>query len=123
MMNALKKIFGQSIWNYVAAVVLAVAVGVFRFVMLPKGVDVRFMWSEILSVSGIVTFLIGALLLVAHLGAFDLFGYVFSPGRQKYKNYTDYSQQKEQSRAKGGYFFVPYFVVGVIIALISWIIS
>ena len=52
-MNALKKIFGQSIWNYVAAVVLAVAVGVFRFVMPPKGVDVRFMWSEILSVSGI----------------------------------------------------------------------
>ena len=122
-MDALKKIFGQSIWNYIAAVVLAVAVGVFRFVMLPKGIHVRFIWYEVLSVSGIVTFLFGALLMVAYLGAFDLFGYVFSPGRisgrQKYKNYTEYAQKKEQNRAKEGYFFVPYFLVGVIVVLIS----
>lgn len=136
-MNALKKIFGQSIWNYVAAVVLAVAVGVFRFATLLEGIDSelgwlktlstyglgelspRFVWYEILSLSGMVTFLIGALLMVAHWGAFDIFGYVFSSGRGKYRDYADYSQKKTEKRNKTGYFFVPFCVVGVVIVFVS----
>ena len=137
MMNVLKKIFGQSIWNYIAAVVLAVVMGVFRFATLLEGLDPelgwfktfttyvlveigpRFAWYEILSLSGMVTFLIGALLMVAHWGAFDMFGYVFSPGRGKYQDYADYSQKKTEKRNKTGYFFVPFFVVGVVLVLVS----
>ena len=137
-MNALKKIFGQSIWNYVAAMVLAVVMGVFRFATLLEGIDPelgwlktlstygleelspRFVWYEILSLSGMVTFLVGALLVVAHWGAFDMFGYVFSPGRGKYQDYTDYSQKKTENRSKTGYIFVPFFVVGVVLVIVSY---
>lgn len=136
-MDALKKIFGQSIWNYVAAMVLVAAMGVFRFATLLEGVDPelgwlktlsiygleelspRFVWYEILSLSGMATFLVGALLMVAHWGAFDIFGYVFSNGRRKYNDYTDYSQKRTEKRNKEGYFFVPFFVVGVILVGVS----
>ena len=140
-MDALKKIFGQSIWNYVAAMVLAAAMGVFRFTTLLEGVDPelgwlktlsiygleelspRFVWYEILSLSGMVTFLVGALLMVAHWGAFDMFGYVFSPGRGKYQDYADYSQKKTENRNKTGYIFVPFFVVGVVLVIVSYFLA
>ena len=140
-MNALKKIFGQSIWNYVAAMVLAVVMGVFRFATLLEGIDPelgwlktlsiygleelspRFVWYEILSLSGMVTFLVGALLMVAHWGAFDMFGYVFSPGRGKYQDYADYSQKKTENRNKTGYIFVPFFVVGVVLVIVSYFLA
>lgn len=118
-MDFLKKYFGQSLWNYLAAVLMAVATGVFRYVMLPKEIDAGFLWYEVLSVAGFMTFLIGALLMVAHFGAFDIFSYVFSPGRRKYKDYTEYSQHKEKTRSKDGYFFMPFFVVGVLVVLVS----
>ena len=99
----MKKIFFQSPSRYIWALVLAAAVGVFRYFTLAEGVSDWLMWYEIFSVSGYVTFLVGALLTVAYFGAFDLFGYVFSPGRtggvKKYKNYAEYSQQQTEKRA------------------------
>lgn len=138
MMNALKKIFGQSVWNYIAAVVLAVAAGVFRFATLLEGVEpelgwyqtlttvglgemsLRLVWYEILSLSGYVTFLLGALLMVAQWGALDMFSYAFSSKRGKYKDYTDYTQQKAEKRSKEGYLFMPFFVVGVVLVIVSY---
>lgn len=127
MMYSLKKLFFQSPGHYIAALILAVAVGAFRFSTLPEGIDARFVWYEVLSVSGYVTFLIGALLTVSYLGAFDLFGYAFSPGRmgehRKYKDFVHYSNQKAEKRARGGYFFVPYYVVGIVVVLVSGLFS
>lgn len=127
MMYSLKKALFQSPGHYLAALILAVAVGAFRYSTLPEGIDVRFACYEILSVSGYVTFLIGALLTVSYFGAFDLFGYVFSPGRsgehRRYKDYVHYTQQKTEKRARGGYFFVPYYVVGVAVVLISYLFA
>lgn len=122
-MDFLKRIFFPSLGSYIGASVVAVLAGVFRYSTLPDDVGLRFAWFEILSVSGMITVLIGALLMVSHFGAFDLFGYVFSPGRRgahrKYKGYADYSLQKTEKRAKEGYFYVPYFVVGIVLLLIS----
>lgn len=141
-MQFLKKTFIHSPGHYIAALILAVMVGAFRFATLlegiddqlawyetlaasgMEGIDPRFAWYEILSVSGYVTFLIGALLTVAYFGAFDLFSYAFTPNRTgKYRNYTDYSQKKAEKRARGNYYFVPYYVVGIAVVLISYLFS
>lgn len=124
-MYTLKKLLAQPPWHYVAALVLTAIVGFFRYYTLPEGIHPGFAWYETLSVAGCFTFLIGALLTVAYFGAFDLFSYVFSPGRtgdgQKYKNYADYTEKKTEKRAKNGYYFVPYYVVGVVVVLISYL--
>ncbi len=124
-MELLKKIFIHSLGHYIAALILAVGMGLFRVITLPEGVGVRFAWYEILSVSGAVVFLIGALMTVSYLGAFELFGYVFSPERRgkrrKYKNYAQYSQQMAEKRAKGEYYFVPYYVIGAFVFVLSFL--
>lgn len=125
MMYALKKFFVHSPGHYIGALIFAAAVGILRFFTLPETVGVRFRWYEILSVSGFATFLVGALMTVAYFGAFDIFGYAFAPGRfqgiKKYKDYTDYSQQKAEKRAIGAYYFVPYYVVGIVVLLVSYL--
>ena len=126
-MHLLNRIFVHPPKRYIAALFLNALVGVFRFVTLPKGIGSRFLWYEILSVSGSVTILIGALLTVSYFGAFDLFGYAFSPGRfgerRKYKDYAQYSQKMAEKRASGGYFFVPYYVVGAAVLLVSFLFA
>ena len=122
-MYKLKKFFLQSPGHYIAALILTVAVGAFRYFALPEEVGTQFALYEVLSVSGFVTFLIGGLMTVAYFGAFDLFGYVFSPGRsgenKKYRDYADYSEKTAQKRARDGYYFVPYYVVGIVVVLVS----
>jgi hypothetical protein len=127
MMYNLRKIFLQSPWHYFGAAVVAIAVCVFRYFTLAEETTALLMWYEMLSVSGMVTVLLGMLLTVAYFGAFDLFGYVFSPGRtgehKKYRNYADYTRQKEEKRARGGLYFVPYYVIGILLVLIASLIG
>ena len=122
-MYYLKKFFAQSPWHYGGGTVVAVAAGLFRYFTLSDQTPDRLACYEVFSLSGMVTFLFGMLLMVAYLGAFDLFGYVFSPGRlgenRKYRSYADYAQQKEEKRARGGLYFVPYLTVGLLLLLIS----
>lgn len=127
MMYAFKKLLFRFPGHYVVALIIAAAVGVFVFSTLPEEAGIRFVWYEVFSVSGCVTFLFGALMTVAYFGAFDLFGYVFSPGRtgenKKYKSYTHYVEQKAEKRAKEGYFFIPYYVVGAVVILVSFLFA
>lgn len=122
-MYALKKIFVHSPWSYISAAILAVAVGLFRYFALPEGLNAAYVRGECLSVSGVVTFLVGMLLMVGYFGAFDLFGYVFSPGRtgnvRKYSSYADYTEKMVEKRSKGNLYFVPFFVVGALVVLLS----
>lgn len=122
-MYTLKRLFFQSPGHYIAALILTVCIGAFRFTTLADGIDFHFAMYETLSVSGSVTFLIGALMTVSFLGAFDLFGFVFSSGRsrehRKYKDYVDYSQEKAEGRARGPYYFIPYYVIGTFVFLLS----
>ena len=118
-MDVLRKLFGQSVTNYVVAMVVAVAVGVFRFLMLSKEGSVVLILHETISVAGLATFLIGALLMVAQWGAFDMLSYAFTPKRGKYKDFVEYTQRKAEKRSKEGYIFMPFFVVGVVLVLVS----
>ena len=148
-MYTFRKFFLHSPGHYVGAAVVAAAVTVFRMLMLPEDVGVRFFWNDALSaaegvgfhffagtrfawydslsVAGGVTFLVGALLTVSYFGAFNLFGYVFSPGRlgeyRKYKSYAHYCQIQEESRARLAYYFVPYYVVGIAVFLVSFLFA
>lgn len=126
-MDSLRKIFFQTPWHYAIAAGVAAVVAVFRCIALPQGLDLRYVVYEVLSVSGSVTFLVGALLAVAYFGAFDLFGYVFAPGRtdegRQFKNYAEYAKAKENKRYRNGYYFVPYFVVGVLVFLLSFLFA
>ena len=127
MMHSLRKALFHSPGHYAIALVIAVVVGVFRFSTLPEGLNPWYVCYEVLSVSGFATFLVGGLMTVSYFGAFDLFGFVFTPrganGKKKYQNYTEYTEKKTEGRVREGYFFVPYLVVGLIIVLISWIIG
>lgn len=126
-MHYLRKLLMHSPGHYIAALGTAAVAAVYRYWTLPAGVGVRFAAYEILSVSGMVTVLVGGLMTVAYLGAFDIFGFAFSPGRfegkRKYKDYVDYTQQKTQKRARDGWYFVPYYLAGAVLLLISAIFS
>lgn len=126
-MYALRKFFLHSPGYYVAAVILTAAVAAFRFVNLGVAAAPRFAWYDSLSVAGGVTFLVGALLTVAYFGAFDLFGYVFSPGRvgehRKYKSFAHYTHEKQEKRSREPYHFVPFYVVGVVAILVSFLFA
>lgn len=122
-MDALKKALFRSPWYYVAALVLSAVIGVARYFALGEGVYIGFALYDCISVAGGVTFLVGGLFAVAHFGAFDMFSYVFSPdrlaGKQKYKSFAHYSQAMEEKRGRQGYTFLPFFVVGIVVFLIS----
>ena len=63
----------------------------------------------------------------SYFGAFNLFGYVFSPGRlgehRKYKSFAHYCQIQEENRARQAYYFVPYYVVGIGVLLFSLLLA
>ena len=122
-MHSLKKFFCQSPGHYIGAGVLAVAVGLFRYFTLPVNVGFRFACYEIFSVSGFATILIAMLLTTAYFGAFDLFGYVFGGNKRKYRDYADYSVKRTEARERDGFIFVPYYVVGLVVLLISFLFA
>lgn len=126
-MYSLRKFFLHSPGHYIGAALVVAAVTAFRMFMLPVGVAARFAWYDSLSVAGGVTFFVGALLTVAYFGAFNLFGYVFSPGRlgehRKYKSFAHYCQIQEENRARQAYYFVPYYVVGIGVLLFSLLLA
>lgn len=120
-MYALKKAFCHSPGHYIAAVILSLAVILFRWANIGEEVAVGFALYDCFSVAGGVTFLVGALLAVAYFGAFDLFGYVFGRAMEKenYKSYAHYANAKAEKRGREPYYFVPYFVVGAVVFLFS----
>ena len=122
-MNFIKKLFVHSLGHYIAAlimnlVIIAVYVGVY-------GIDIKLNWYNAVSVSGFVTMLIGALFMVAFMGVFDLFGYTasrLSGKNHKYSDYTQYHLSKMERRNNSGYYFMPYFIVGFIVFMVSFFI-
>ena len=124
-MYTLRKIFVHSPGHYVAAAILAAAVFLFRWMNLPEEVGTAFAVYECLSVSGGVTFLVGALFTVTYFGAFELFTYVFAKGggKKKYKNYAQYANEQEEKRGREAFYFVPYMAVGVVVFLISFLLA
>ena len=122
-MHSLRKIFCHSPGHYIGAGVLTVALGLFRYFTLPEGVSVWFACYEIFSLAGCATILIAMLVTLAYFGAFDLFGFVFGGNKRKYRDYADYSVKRTEARERDGFIFVPYYVVGLAVLLISYLFA
>ena len=54
-----------------------------------------------------------------------MFGYSLSyiRGERKYKDFFEYTVEKEEKAAKQGKIYMPYIVVGIVFLLISFVFS
>lgn len=105
---------------WAAAIVLAA--GIFMGVLFGKGNYDLYGYEEACFYPGVLLILLGLLVLVASLGAFDMFVYgfrsVFShmnpdPNHvDKYADYTQYVQEKRNQRQYSKPPLLPFFVVG-----------
>ena len=94
-MSILSRLFRHSVGYYVTA--FAVGLVVTALALLRNGFSLRISWVDSLTVAGAVLILLGLLFLVAHFGAFDMFGYSFSTlGNRRYKNLYEYSRAKQE---------------------------
>ncbi len=121
-MNFFRKYFLHSPVRYLVAFVIAATLTLVR--MFTLGVS-YFSVTDGLGVGGIITILFGMLVLIANLGAFNIFVYSissFSSGR-KYKTYADYTEAKQEERKPNIRHFVPYVVVGAIFMIASMIMT
>lgn len=121
-MSILSRLFRHSVGYYVTA--FAVGVVVTALALLRNGFSLRISWVDSLTVAGAVLILLGLLFLVAHFGAFDMFGYSFSTlGNRRYKNLYEYSRAKQEKRGHGGWTFMPFITVGTAFLLIGFLIG
>jgi hypothetical protein len=84
-----------------------------------------FSTSNACFISGFVLVLVGGLSILSNLGAFDIFSYQFKRkgvGANKYTLYDHQQRRIEQSKTRK-YYFVPYFVVGGLFLLVSFILT
>lgn len=124
-MQKIKDIFLHSSGRYIASAIISVIV-TFLY-LLSYGFDTFLNYCNGLSIGGAVTFLIGGLVMVSYLGGFDTITYGFSTikkdGKGKYLDLYDYSTKKKEERKTKKLPFIPYFTVGGIVIIISFILS
>ena len=124
-MKRLKQLFLQSPKQYIIAGVFNIVLAL--IVLILKGFRLRVNYVDAFTISGAVTFLIGMLRLVWYFGAFYTFGYSFTnifrePGK-RFKSLYDYCEIKTEKRRKGGYVFMPFITVGLVMLLIGLLIG
>ena len=65
--------------------------------------------------------------MVSYLGGFDTISYAFSTikkdGKGKYLDLYDYSTKKKEERKTRKLPFIPYFTIGGIVVIISFLLS
>lgn len=82
--------------------------------------------ADSFAIAGIVTFLIGGLVLVSYFGGFDTLGYGLSSlvrKNKKYEDLFDYTEKKKILRKSGNLTFMPYFIVGICFLVVSLILT
>lgn len=121
-MSVLSRLFRHSVGYYIAALIAGAVIT--ALALLRNGAALRISWADSLTVAGAVLILFSLLLLTAHFGAFDMFGYSFSTfGNRRYKSLYEYSQAKMEKRSRGGWTFMPFMIVGaafLFIGLFVW---
>ena len=76
-------------------------------------------------IAGMVLFFIGLLAIISNTGFFDIFS--FYPGRKKKENgskenYAEYVQRRNEERGKFNLYFLSYFIIALVYALLSIIL-
>lgn len=122
----MKKIFFHSKYRYIISLVLAFIGILCYFLSHDKNLEQPILsTSNACFIVGFVLVLIGGLSILSNLGAFDIFSYQFKrkgSGASKYTLFDHQQRRIEQSKTKK-FYFVPYFVVGGLFLLVSFILS
>ena len=123
-MNWIKRVFIHSCLRYLIAYCLAVALSVIY--LCTRGFQTLIYYIDAFSIAGFIVFLWGALSLIAYFGGFDTIRYGFASfrrgSRSKYEDLYDYSVQKKEERKQGNLTFMPYFTVGIIFIILSFVL-
>ena len=123
-MSVLDRLFRHPPRRYLLPAALGVILTL--LVLWRNGFGLKIAWVDALTVAGAVLILLGLLSLLAYHGAFDTFGYAFSTwGRRRWESLYAYSEAMREKRGRGGWTFVPTFVVGAAflgVGLLLWVI-
>jgi uncharacterized membrane protein (DUF373 family) len=121
-MSLISKLFFHSPKRYIAAVIITAVITVVRILLLSPS---WFALVDGLGMGGVLTALFGLLVLVANLGAFNLFAYSFSTHglKRKYRTYYDYTEAKNEERRGNARFCVPYVTVGILAVIASMVMD
>ncbi len=121
-MSFLRRFFLHSPKRYIAAFIIAAVFTV--LILYSKGFDLRINYMDAFTTAGSIVILLGLLLLVAYLGAFDTFGYGFSKvfGKKRYSDLVEYNAIKKEKRRLGELVFMPYITVGAVFLLVGLLI-
>ena len=122
-MSLFRRLFLHSPKTYIAAAALNLLLCL--IVLLVRGFDLPIYYFDALTISGSVSILFGLLMLVAHQGSFDIFGYAFSmlrnggsdPGLRRDRDLYGYRERKKEERSKKELTFMPFIVVGAVFLL------
>ncbi|MCM1260868.1 MAG: DUF3899 domain-containing protein [Prevotella sp.] len=123
-MNWIKRVFIHSWQRYLIAFGLAIVLSVIY--LCTRGFETLIYYIDAFSIAGSIVFLCGALSLIAYFGGFDTIRYGFASFRRgsaaKYEDLYDYSTQKKEERKHGHFTFMPYFTVGGVFIIASFIL-
>ena len=111
-------------WKRYAAALLF-NIGFTLLVLWSKGFDVKLHYVDAFTAVGVVSILLGLLILVAEAGAFDTMAYGFSTlaSNRKYKDLFEYTTRKKEIRRKRGKPYLPLIAVGLVFFVIGLLIS
>lgn len=123
-MNWIKRVFIHSWLRYLIAFCLAIVLSMIY--LCTRGFQTLIYYIDAFTIAGAIVFLCGALSLIAYFGGFDTFRYGVASFRRgsrgKYEDLYDYAIQKKEERKHGNFTFMPYFTVGTIFIILSFIL-
>lgn len=123
-MKFFKKFFFHSWKHYIIACVFALALTIFA--AFSRKIFSLLFIADSFALAGVITFLIGGLVLVGYFGGFDTLSYGISSFIRKNKKYDDlfdYTEKKKLRRKSGDLTFMPYFTIGIFFLLVSFILA
>lgn len=123
-MQKLKESLFSSPVRYIVSLIITIILTI--IVLISRGFDALIGYIDGLGVSGFVIILVGGLSIVSYFGFFDTVSYGFSTiGRRekrKYEDLVDYKNKANEKRKGGVLPFLPYFVCGILLIIISFIL-
>lgn len=123
-MRVIKKLFLHSRKHYIISISISIAF-IFAYVAL-RNFNLFFI-PDALKTSGILTALIGLLILTIFYGAFDTFIYAFKVARKgknrEYKDLVEYTDYKRSERKRKELYYMPYISIGLLVLIAGFIVG
>lgn len=119
-----QRLFVHPFKKWIIPVVLTLVFG--TVVLLLKGFNLLIYYVDAFGIGGAVTFMIGCLMLLSHLGAFDTIVYGFSTfkgSKRKYHDLYDLTQEKNLVRSRAKWTFFPFIFVGFVFLVIGFVLN